>query len=214
MFCLCLWSGVVVASLLRDESSPSTPLSVVYIAVVVLSTFAVGAVTVSTMFQLAGLRTQMHEGDATAQAEMRTKEKERKGGLLAAGLDGSASSDTPQQTAAAVVAQSRADLLRLQRRRTRAHLTVLSMFLNSLPFLALNLVTFLSASTGSNSRALHASLLVACALLGSKLQELRGYPALQTSITEAEIALLVLRKQDVAGIQGAYRPPEEARLDL
>lgn len=208
-------SGVVVGSLLTNESSSTTPISVLYIAVVVLSTFAVGAVTVSTVFQLRGIRVQLRKVDAAADAEARTKEN--KSGLLAAGLDGSPSSETPQQAHAALLAQSRTDLLRLQRRRTQTGLTVLSLLLNSLPFLALNLTTYIQNDTGSNTGALHASLLVACALVGSKFQELRAYPALQTAITEAEIALLNLRKQDVsADLSGAYRPPhaQESRVDV
>lgn len=179
---------VVVGEVLSRGTTSLSSLSVGYIIVVIISTFAVGANAVSRITLLMLLKGQIeleasyHTRVASMTNEAATKDAD----------------DLIETQGLKTEGEVRKTIEEVNRRLWRMKIGVLAMILHGLPFLILNLVTLYDENETPNIRSRSAvtvqvSLLMSILTIGMKIQDLKDYPNQERLLAQSQLQLVQLR---------------------
>ena len=179
---------VVVGQVLAEGTSNLSSLSVGYIIVVVISTFAVGANAVSRVMGLLQLRAAVQQEVALM---LRAQRMSTENAGVAVETDVSSGSSLEQEAdARMVIAEVTRKLLRLK-------IAALSLVLHAIPFILLNLVTLYdddgSSARSSNAVTVQVSLLMSFLIIGMKLQDMKDWPNQQRLLALNELKIVQIR---------------------
>ena len=180
---------------------------------------AIGAVCangVSRVTNLMFMRRQAHEMAQTAYREAAPRNASLGGGA-AAGLTSSPPSDLVGATPEAHLRSKRAEAYR---RLRRLRIIEISLVLNSIPFIILNLIQYHNdteaCDLASSTRTLQASLAFSFILVGMKIQDLRDYPNQTRVIITVQLGIVQMKMDALHGQakgrrrMSSMRPTEQA----
>ena len=174
-----IMNWVVVGQVLANGTSNLSSLSVGYIIVVIISTFAVGANGITRIMNLSLLRKQVEAEAATSARLERMSTASRQ----------EDQSDASELKSEAEIRKSIEDVTR---RLLRLRIAALSLILHAIPFVILNLVTLYDKDDfrASSSVTVQVSIMMSFMMIGMKLQDLKDYPNQQKLLAVAELQLV------------------------